>query len=173
MLKIKHAETIDRILFDRLYSEAFQKISSERKRVGDQNLADAMFNELSDHKIIVYYIDNYAVGIASYNDLIFNDKKYMFHRYPTYGKDINGSRSWWYSEEFQQKNSEYVRAAGYAGVITLFNPGSPAGEAVRTHFGSFNAYYNSPAEYEIKEVFGNKLGDNTLPGGKCFVIDLI
>lgn len=169
MLRLEHTTAIDRVLFDRLYSEAYDKISNERKRVGEQALADNMFNSLEHHDTIVYYVDDYVVGIASYQDITFNGKKYMFHRHPTYGKDANGSRAWWYSEEFQQKNSEYVRNAGYAGVITLFNPGSPAAEAVRTHFGSFNAYYNKPVEYEMIEVLGNL---NILPNGKCFVIDL-
>jgi len=174
MLKIENVESVDRILFDRLYNEAFEKISSERKRVGDKKLADSMFNELADHKILMYYVNDYVVGIASYDDLIFNGKKYMYHRYPTYGKDINGSRAWWYSEEFQKTGSENVAELGYSGIITLFNPGSPAAEAVRTHFSSFAAYYNAPAEYDMREVLGVLAGDGAiLPGGKCFVIDLI
>ena len=165
-------DSVSKTLFDRLYSEAYSKISIERTRLGDVQLSDAMFNELSLYNIATYYIDDYPVGLVSYHTIQYNDKPYFFHRYPTYGIDQNGSRAWWYSEEFQEVNSQYVKNMNCAGVITMFNPGSPASDAVKQHFGSFNKYYNVPVEYSISAVLGSGM-ENMLPGGKCLVIDLM
>jgi hypothetical protein len=172
MIKMIETDSVSRTLFDRLYSEAYPKISIERKRVGDVQLGDAMFNELSLYKTAVYYLDDYPVGLVSYNTMEYRGRTYFFHRYPTYGVDQNGSRSWWYSEEFQQVNSEYVKNMNCAGVITMINPSSPAANAVKQHFGSFDKYYEVPIEYSISDVLGTEI-EKMLPGGKCLVIDLI
>lgn len=169
---MKQVDSVSRELYDRLYTEAYPKISAERKRVGDVALGEAMFNELPLYETAIYYVDNYPVGLVSYNTIQYNNKTYFFHRYPTYGTDENGSRSWWYSEEFQQVNSEYVKNMNCAGVITMFNPGSPAANAVIQHFGSFKKYYKEPVECSINSVFGIGM-DTLLPGGKCLVIDLL
>lgn len=160
-------------LLDRLYNEAFPYISKERQRMGEEALKAALIDDLRDHPIIMYDFDGYTVGIASYADMLVDDKKYMYHRHPIYGQTEAGSRAWWYSEEFQQKNSEYVRAEGYAGVITLFNPNSPAGKAVGSHFGSFNKYYNKPIVVEDPETIGFKLKPDAKGIMQAYVIDLM
>jgi hypothetical protein len=172
MIKMTEVDSISRTLFDRLYSEAYSKISAERARVGDVQLSESMYSELPLYKIATYYVDDYPVGLVSYYTIQYNGKTYFFHRYPTYGVDQNGSRAWWYSEEFQQVNSEYVKNMNCAGVITMFNPGSPASNAVKQHFGYFNKYYKLPVEHSISAVLGPGMG-GLLPGGKCLVIDLV
>lgn len=157
---------------ERLYGEAFTHISEERQRMGDEALKSALLDDLYNFPIIKYEIDVYLVGIASYTDTIYNNKKYMFHRHPIYGHTETGSRAWWYTEEFQQKNSEYVRDEGYAGVITLFNPESPAGKAVGSHFGTFGKYYNTPLVVE-PEAINIALDVTAIDKLKAYVIDLM
>ena len=168
-----YAEDLSEELLNRLYAEAFPYISKERQRMGDNALQAALIGDLNDHPIIRYDVDGYTVGIASYADFVYDGKTYMFHRHPIYGQTETGSRAWWYSEEFQQKNSEYVRAEGYAGVITLFNPASPAGKAVGSHFGSFNKYYNKPVVVEDPETIGFKLKPDAKGIMQAYVIDLM
>ena len=174
MIKLTKCVATD-ILTDelnRLYDEAFGYISVERKRIGDQQLKNELINNLGQFPVIKYETDGYLVGIASYTDIIYNNKKYMFHRHPIYGQTESGSRAWWYSEEFQQKNSEYVRNEGYAGVITLFNPESPAGKAVGNHFGTFGKFYNTPLIVEPEEM-NITLDVTAVNKLKAYVIDLM
>ena len=160
-------------LLERLYNEAYPYISEERQRMGTEALKAALIEDLKDYPIMQYKVDNYLVGIASYTDIVYNNTRYMFHRHPLYGQTESGSRAWWYSEDFQRVNSEYVTAEGYAGVITLFNPSSPAGIAVSNHFGSFNKYYKTPVIIDDPEILGLKLKIDAKDKLKAFVIDLI
>lgn len=160
-------------LLERLYSEAYPYISKERQRMGDEGLRAALIDDLKDLPIIRYDLNEYTVGIASYCDHMYNDKKYMYHRHPIYGQTESGSRAWWYSEEFQQKNSEFVRAEGYSGVIALFNPESPAGKAVGAHFGSFNKYYNTPTVVADPSTLGFKLKEDAVGKLQAYIIDLM
>lgn len=155
---------------ERLYDEAFPYISKERQRMGEDALKSALLdNGLQYFPIIKYEVNSYLVGIASYTDIVYDKKIYLMHRHPIYGCDANNSRAWWYSEEFQQKNSEYVRVHGYSGVITMFNPDSPAAKAVISHFGSFKKYYNTPYILDEPIKIGLHLNDPTL---SVLVIDL-
>ena len=167
------AKDLSTQILERLYQEAFPYISAERKRMGDDKLKAALLNGLEDYPIIRYEVDGYTVGICSYAEMPHNNKLYLFHRHPIYGQTQAGSRAWWYSEEFQQKNSEYVRAEGLAGVITLFNPGSPAAVAVGKHFGSFNKYYNKPIVVQDPSTIGIALKDDAKGILQAYVIDLM
>lgn len=167
-----YAEDLSAGLLDRLYVEAFPYISNERQRMGTEALKSALTDGLENYPIIQYDVDGYTVGIASYSEVVYNGKLYMFHRHPIYGQTESGSRSWWYSEEFQQKNSEYVRAEGYVGVITLFNSESPAGRAVGSHFGSFNKYYMTPVIADPSSI-GFKLKQDAQGVLQAYVIDLM
>lgn len=160
-------------LLERLYSEAYPYISKERQRMGEDALKAALIDDLGDHPIIQYEVDGYVVGIASYTDMVVDGKKYMYHRHPLYGQTETGSRAWWYSEDFQKANSEFVRAEGYVGVLTLFNPNSPAGKAVGTHFGSFNKYYSEPMVVGDPETLGFKLKPDAKGIMQAYVIDLL
>jgi hypothetical protein len=172
MMKMIETDIVSKALFDRLYAEAYPKISNERKRVGDVKLGESMFNELPLYNTAIYYVDDYPVGLVSYHTIQYNEKTYFFHRYPTYGVDQTGSRAWWYSEEFQQVNSQYIKNMNCAGVITIINPSSAAAMAVKQHFGSFGKYYNIPVEYSISVVLGAS-AESMLQGGRCLVIDLM
>lgn len=158
-------------LLNRLFDEAYPYISKERQRAGE----DVVRSELTgrnEFPYIKYDLDGYTVGVCNYTEKTYNDKTYLLHRYPVYGHTVSGSRSWWYSEEFQQKNSEFVKNEGFAGLITLFNPESPAGIAVGNHFGSFGKYYKVPVVVEPDEV-RIPLNSSAVNKLKAYVIDLM
>lgn len=162
---------LDRSLLERLFSEAFSYISQERQRMGENILKSALIDDFRDLPIIEYRINGYTVGVCSYCEYQYDGKKYLFHRHPIYGKDESGSKSWWYSEDFQRLNSEFVRREGFEGVITLFNPNSPAGRAVGNHFGSFNKYYERPVVYEPSDL-GLSLTNDAQGILKAYLINL-
>jgi len=163
---------ISRDILERLYSEAYNYISEERKRMGEKELKSVLLENLNDCSIIKYDIDSYVVGICSYHEHQYNGKKYLLHRHPIYGTDKNGSRAWWYSEEFQKNNAEFVRNEGLNGVITLFNPNSPAAKAVKNHFGSFGKYYNRPIIFEDPSELLISLDSKSKDILKAFLIEL-
>jgi hypothetical protein len=171
MIKLTKCKSSDISLseLERLYNEAFPYISEERKRMGDKALKSALLDGIQHFPIIKYEVNDFLVGIASYTDIAYNNKRYMMHLHPIYGCDINGSKAWWYTEEFQQKNSEYVSTHGCAGVITAFNPASPAAKAVISHFGSFQKYYNTPYILDDMSNIGLVLNDTKL---SVLIIDL-
>ena len=144
----KTFDDIEYTTLERLYNEAFPYLSAERQRVGDVELKKALIDEIGQRPMIQYEIDGYTVGIACYMHVSYQNKLYMWHRHPLYGNDLNGSRAWWFSEEFQLKSAEYVRDNGYSGIITFMNPSSPAAQAVIRHFGIFNAHFKPPVSIE-------------------------
>jgi hypothetical protein len=154
---------------ERLYSEAYTHISEERKRLGEEQLKNALVNDIHGYPMIKYEVDGYLVAIASYTNIHYDGKPYLLHRHPIYGCDINGSKAWWYSEEFQSKFSQYLVDNGYTGIITIINPNSPAAKAVISHFGFFEKHLNKP--YVLKDLSGTgiALNDETL---SVLVIDV-
>jgi len=147
---------------ERLYSEAYTHISEERKRMGEEQLKNALVNDIDGYPLIKYEVDEYLVAIASYTSMIYDGKQYMLHRHPIYGCDINGSKAWWYSEEFQAKFSQYLVDNDYAGIVTVINPNSPAAKAVISHFGFFEKHLNKP--YVLEDLSGTGItpSDETL-----------
>lgn len=150
------AETLNR-----LYNEAYPYISDERKRLGEERLRDALFNDLDKYPIMKYEVDDYIVGIVSYTECYYNGKRYMFHRHPIYGCDINGSKAWWYSEEFQRENSLYWDNNNFAGLITIINPNAPAAKAVLAHVGGFDKHCSAPLVIDNPSELGISLSDPT------------
>ena len=79
MIKMIETDNVSKTLFDRLYSEAYPKISHERQRIGNVKLGESMFNELSLYK------STDIVSCYHYHDLInshssTNLSTYQIHR---------------------------------------------------------------------------------------------
>lgn len=156
---------------ERLYQEAYPYTSAERQRLGEEFFRNDLTNNFGNYPIVEYSVDGYIVGIYSYTQIMYNGKMYLLHRFPIYGQTPTGSRAWWYSEDHQRESSIFIRNEGYSGIITMFNPDSPAGQAVGTHFGSFDKYYQRPIIKEPHDV-GIKLTDpNSII--KVYIINLM
>lgn len=147
-----YKEEIPEGLLERLYNESYDRNVVERARVGDSSLQEELYNGYGNMPIVRYDVDGYIVGLASYNDKMYNGKKYYTQNFCVYGKDQNGSRSWWWSEDFQLKSQEFMRAQGHTGIIAVHNPDSEIGQAAITSFSRFSQYYATPVVVEPEEV---------------------
>lgn len=158
--------------FDRVFEQALPFVAHERRRMGDDALKAALWQALQHVDSVVYEKDGYVVGMASLDTLNWGGVSYLLHKFPTYGADQTGSRSWWYSDDFQRVSADFVRAEGHVGIVTAFNPNTPASDAVANHFGNVSGdYFERPREVAYGDVFGPQqrtVSDQM----KCFVIDL-
>lgn len=123
----------DRATYDRLFSEALPRISVERTRLGEENLREGMWSGLNDasNKIYQITVDGHITAYICYKDFTYNDQAYRLIIHPTVGCDANGSKAWYYSEEFKQ-----AKQFDYRGLIAIHNPGTPAALSMQTNFGS-------------------------------------
>lgn len=145
--------TPTRETFDRCFNEAWEKISIERQRVGDSELREALWSTLSSFEAISYVLDGHTLGVASYSSIERGDESWMWYRYPTFGCDANGSRSWFYSEDFQRASYEFWSTKGHVGFVVVANTASPASAAVRSIWGTYSGFYTAPVERTPAEVF--------------------
>ena len=159
-------------LLERLYNESLDRNTVEITRLGDESLREIALNNYYDFPIVRYEVDGYTVGVASYYEKQFNNKKYYVQRHCVYGKTLAGSRSWWWAEEFQIRSWEWMKSQQLDGILAVHNPDSEIGKATIAAFGRFNKYYETPRVVEAEEV---KLimDKNSYGVLKCFVIDLI
>lgn len=150
----------DRETFDRLFDEAWPKISAERQRVGDRNLRESLWKGLHYGECYMYVIDGYVVGCGSGEAIYIDGEKWFWFRTPTLGSDQNGSKAWFYSEDMQRVPAEVRKASGYVGSIVVANTESPAKAAVESSYGSFNAYMDRPEKVDAASVFGEEHSEN-------------
>lgn len=133
-------ETANRDIYDRLFVEALPLISAERLRLGEENLREGMWDGLTDpsNKIYQVTVDGHVTMYICYKDYTYNEEAYRLLMHPTVGCDANGSKAWYYSEEFKQAEQAFDAAQNHAGIITLFNPNTPAALSMETNFGSYS-----------------------------------
>lgn len=162
MLNLVNVSSLERSTFDRLLNESIITTT--------QKVSDNMYNTLKLCNIATYTIDNYIVGLTCYSFLTRNNKQYLHQRFAIYGCDINNSKSWWFTEDFQRITAQFISNIECSGIIT--NPGTKFSDVIKTHIGSFNKYLCAPVEYDIEDIFGPG-SSIMLPGGKCLVIDLM
>jgi len=161
-----------REIFDRCFNEAWDYISIERQRTGDEKLREGLWSTLNTYRAIQYVQDGYVFAVASYSPQVYNGAQWAWYRYPTYGKTQDGSKSWFYSEEFQQVNADYFRAKGFAGWLVVVNPPSPAATAVKNIWGTYNAHWHRPLEKAPAEVFPAPYAAS-MPTQSVFVMEII
>ena len=171
---------VTRAEFDRLYDEAFDYISIERIRLGDKT-REILWETLGQDDTFVhrYELDGYLVGCAALTSLRVEFEGHVetwaWYRQPTYGVTADGSRSWWYSEDFQKKAREWCDADGYDRVMAIHNPTSPAALAVANTWGSNwdgRQYFERPEVFTLEEVFGAGRDAILVPDSmRVFLID--
>ena len=156
--------------FDRLFQEALPYISKERQRLGEDTLKAGLWSALVELDSVVYAVDGYTVGMAALGTCVYDGQRYLEHISPTYGTDQNGSRSWWYHDDFQRLSADFVRDNNYVGIVTAFNPNTPASNAVKNHFGNIAGnYFNRPVEVPYEEIFS---GPPAASEAKAMIITL-
>ena len=140
---IKNNEKIDRETVDRLFVDAYDRISPERQRVGEERLKAQIWGNTQEYNNWTVESDGYIVGIITWVPIVAEDgTEYFGTRLVAFGKDKAGSRAWFYSEEFQRVLAKTVSGTG--GLITILNPASPAAQAVAKIFGAYK--YFGPTE---------------------------
>jgi hypothetical protein len=177
---INSNDPVTRTEFDRLYDEAFSYLSVERQRLGE-NMKETLWNGFNKEEVTVrrYELDGYLVGCSAIIPLEIewqgNVETWMWYYQPTYGQTTSGSRSWWYSEEFQKVGREWADTMGYDKVMALHNPTSPAALAVANTWGSSwdgRQYFESPEVHTLEEIFGEGRSAMVLPDTmRVFLID--
>ena len=162
--EIDTSRKITRALFDRLYDECFSYTSVERQRLGDDAKTRAWSTLLADDVIHRRYIlDDYVVGCSVIKSIETNFsgqvEKWLWYIQPTYGETQSGSRSWWYSEDFQKAGRQYMDDNGYEKVVALHNPTSPVSTAVRNIWGQNwdgRQYFSTPEVHPVSSVLENE-----------------
>lgn len=150
-----------RAVYDRLFAEALPQISVERLRLGEENLREGMWSGLTDpsNKVYQMTVDDHVTAYICYKDYTYNDQAYRLLMHPTVGCDANGSKAWYYSEEFKQAEQAFDAAQNHAGIVTLFNPNTPAALSMETNFGS----YASIEVFEVNDFDGGVFNFLGLP----------
>lgn len=161
----------DRDTFDRLFSEAWDKIAAERQRVGDRALRESLWESLHANTAYTYVLDGYVVGCGSHRDLEIGGEKWLWYTYPTLGCDANGSRAWFYGEDFQRVGATRRREQGYVGMVVVANSSSPAKTAVETIWGTYANHWQRPEIVTASSVFGD-LSTDELNAATVFKIRL-
>ena len=144
--KIKKEDYLDKKIFDRLYDEAYSKISFNRKK--DLNLKQELWTNTKTKTLCVYYLDDYIVGIGTY--IIRNNIMYFIT--PTWGKTKEGSHSWWYTEEYQEALSKFMKELGVTTIIAGHNIDSPAAKAIAKHFGYYGKHLSKATLHNPSDV---------------------
>ena len=170
---------VSRAEFERLYAEAEDYISVERKRLGN-NIKEILWDTLEMDEAFVhrYELDGYLVGCAALSALDIPwqgvNERWAWYRTPVYGETESGSRAWWYSEGFQKAARDWCDADGFDRVLAIHNPTSPAALAVSATWGQSwegRQYYERPEVYTLEETFGDARDAVGVPDTmRCFVI---
>jgi hypothetical protein len=177
---INSNDPVTRTEFDRLYDEAFSYLSVERQRLGE-NMRETLWDGFNKKEVMVrrYELDGYLVGCAAVMPFKIewqgHAETWLWHYQPTYGQTASGSRSWWYSEEFQKVSREWMDTMGYDKIMAIHNPTSPAALAAANTWGNSwdgRQYYERPEVHTIGEIFGEGRSAMVLPDTmRVFLID--
>ena len=171
--------SVSREEFERLFAEAFDYLSAERQRLGD-NLKEDLWQALHFEGSFIHrcMVDDYLVGVASLIELLvpYQDKNERWAHYitPTYGQTQSGSRSWWYSEEFQKQARQFCDEENFDRLLVVHNPTSPAALAVTATWGREwygRKYFEKPEVKTLIETFGNARTAFGYPDTmRCFIM---
>jgi len=99
-------------------------------------MRDEHYPEEGQHYTRILKKDGYVIGALCClvdNDGYFNLCDSLV------GKDQNGSKSWWYTEEFQRWNANWMKSLGATGLKVTFAKDSYMKEQFKTWFDTF--YY--------------------------------
>ena len=175
----KTTDSLSRDEFERLYAEAFDYISMERQRLGE-DAKELVWNTFEQPSSFIhrYEVDGYLVGAAALDELSVtwegNDERWAWYLTPLYGETQSGSRSWWYDEEFTKQARAFVDDDGFDKLVVIFNEGTPAAIATQASWGrqfEGRQYFETVLIKTLDEVFGErKAALNSPDTARCFVM---
>ena len=145
-------DKIDYPTFERLYSEAWDYISAERQRAGSEKLKQSLWESHNSKRSFIIEKDGYVVGIECFEIVEFQGQKVLHYHYPTFGADSDGSKSWYYSEEYDKAHRKRDENLNVSGVIIIGNPNSPAVTALKKKHAAGGDHFESMVEYPIEEL---------------------
>lgn len=136
-ITITNVDAPDSDTYYRIFQEALPKIGHETARIGEDNLRRDMIRRLHSCDVCQEIsLDGYVVGYIACEYLTFRGLKYKHIFHPTLGTDQSGSRSWYYSADYQTASDQRNQLDGVKGFITIHNPGSPAANSVPTRYAT-------------------------------------
>lgn len=120
----------------RIFQEALPKIGHETARLGESELRRGMIRSLFRDDVICQEIaiDGYVVGYIAAEYITFRGLQYRHVIHPTIGTDENGSRSWFYSDDYQTALTNAASENNVVGFVAKHNPGSPAANAIPVRY---------------------------------------
>lgn len=151
-LRLAPSSEITQDILERLWQDVLPYAAEEIERMGSEEALKQTLFDLRDLPVVKYEIDGFVVGIASTYIKEFEGKNYLFYRFPFYGKDQNGSRAWFYSEDNQREGYEMLKRENLAGIMVVQNPKDKVTKASTTHLGTFNKYLKPVRYVSAKEA---------------------
>ena len=149
-LTITQSNDIQESVYNQLWLDTYDKTSAEQEVLGPNTLKSSLFRDHTTNTSIVYKIDDKIIGYGNYTEYVYNGEPYIFYGSITLGKDINGSRSYFYTEDFWKAFHGLVKDLSCKGIIYIVNPKSGLFKAITTA---------GPAVYDGTQYF--KIGTYT------------
>ena len=148
--------TVERDEFDAMFEEAVTKAAHEVTRFGSRDvMRDAMWNDYEINRTAVIEKDSDIVGYLSFTE---QGSSTVRISTPCYGPDSNGSRSWYYTKDYQKGVRDFVRSIGCDRMVMIIREGSPVSEATKKIWGTYGKYFEAAevvdADSDVKEMVG-------------------
>lgn len=159
-LRLVPSSEITTEIFERLWQDVLPYAAEEIQRMGSVEALKQSLFDLQDF-VVKSEIDGFVVAIASIYIKQFEGKNYLVYRHSFYGKDQNGSRAWFYTEENQREAYEMLKRENLSGIIAIQNPLDRVTKASTSYIGSYNKYLKPVRQISQKEA-GLLLTDNNL-----------
>lgn len=169
-LSIRHG-ILDYATFERLFTEAWNYISAERQRLGADVVKQSLWDTHENNETLIYEENGYIVGAVSFSFFNYNGNKYFHYLVPTFGENEEGSRAWFYSDEYNKSNEKLKSIFNdIQGVLMIGNPNSPAMTAIQNKVNNGTSAYTSLETKTVSEVFGSEVASSYTDEFRVFIM---
>ena len=175
----RETNRVSRQEFERLFAEAFDYLSAERQRLGD-NLKEDLWLALRHEGSFIhrYMVDDYLVGVASLIELLipYQGKVERWAHYiprPT-GRHKVAPAAGGTQKSFKKQARQFCDEENFDRLLVVHNPTSPAALAVTATWGrewDGRKYFETPEVKTLDETFGDARRAFGYPDTmRCFVM---